>query len=209
MSTEQKVAEEIVKIGAFKYVLENPVTFKSGIVAPMYVDNREFPFHPSSWKVVIEGFKEMIKKNNIEFDVIAGVAVAGIPHSSALAFYLGKPSIFIRKEVKDHGTKSLVEGGDIKGKKVLLIEDLVSLGLSSLNAVKEIRNAGGVVSDCMIIVSYEFPESKENFKNSNVKLHALTSVLIILEEAQKLGKLKSNEVEKIKEWFADPHNWNK
>jgi orotate phosphoribosyltransferase len=209
MSTEQKVAQELIKIGAVKFVPDNPIIFKSGIKAPMYVDNREFPFHPDSWKVVIEGFENLTKKKNIKFDVIAGVAVAGIPHSAAVAFALGKPSIFVRKEAKDHGTKSLVEGGNVKDKKVLLIEDLVSTGGSSLRAVREIRNAGGVVEDCLVIVSYEFPEVQENFKNGNVKLHALTSVPVILEEALKIGSIKENEAEKIKKWMADPHGLGK
>ncbi|MFA6257646.1 MAG: orotate phosphoribosyltransferase [Candidatus Paceibacterota bacterium] len=205
MNVEQRVAQELIKIGAVKFVLENPITFKSGIVAPIYIDNREFPFHPSSWKVVIESFQELIKKNNINFDIIAGVAVGGIPHSAALGFSLNKPSIFIRKEAKDHGTKSLVEGGNIKGKKVILIEDLVSTGGSSLNAVKEIRNAEGIVNECLVIVGYDFMEAKENFKNNDVKLFTLTSVPVILEEAFKLGQLKEEQMKKIKEWFLDPH----
>lgn len=209
MDIEQKVAQELIKIGAVKFVLENPITFKSGIIAPIYVDNREFPFYPSSWKVVIEGFQELIKKNNINFDIVAGVAVGGIPHSAVLGFSSNKPSIFIRKEVKDHGTKSLVEGGNVKGKKVILIEDLVSTGGSSLNAVKEIRNAGGIVNECLVIVSYDFIESKENFKNADVKLLSLTSVPVILEEALKLGQIKEDQMKKIQEWFLDPHKWGK
>lgn len=207
MSTEKKIAGELLKIGAVKFVSQNPITFKSGIKSPVYVDNRGFPFHPESWKIVIEGFKDLIKQDGIDFDVVAGVAVAGIPHSSALGFALGKPSIFVRKEAKDHGTKSLVEGGDIKGKRVLLVEDLVSMGISSLSAVKEIEKAGGVVTDCMVIVSYEFEEAKEAFKNSNVKLHTLTSFPVILEEAERLGALNKTQLEKITQWFADPHGW--
>jgi orotate phosphoribosyltransferase len=207
MSTEQKIAQELIKIGAVKFVSKNPVTFKSGIKSPIYVDNRNFPFHPDSWRMVIEGFQELIKKNNINFDVVAGVAVAGIPHSSALAYAMGKPSIFVRKEAKDHGTKSLIEGGDITGKKVLLVEDLVSMGLSSLNAVKEIEKAGGIVGDCVIIVSYGFKEAQTSFKNANVKLHTLTSVPIVLEVAEKMGTLNEIQISKIKEWMLDPHGW--
>jgi orotate phosphoribosyltransferase len=209
MNVEQKVAQELIKIGAVKFVPENPITFKSGIIAPIYVDNREFPFYPSSWKVVVEGFQELIKKNNINFDIIAGVAVGGIPHSAVLGFSLNKSSIFIRKEAKDHGTKSLVEGGNIKGKKVILIEDLVSTGGSSLKAVKEIRNAGGIIDECLVIVSYSFPEAKENFKNNNTKLFALTSVPVIIEEALKLGQITEEQMKEIKEWFLDPYKWGK
>jgi len=209
MNIAEKVAQELIKIGAVKFVPKNPVTFKSGIISPIYIDNREFPFYPDSWKIVIEGFQNLITDNNLQFDIVTGVAVAGIPHSAALGYSLGKPSIFIRKEAKDHGTKSLIEGGDIKGKKTLLVEDLVSLGMSSLSAVKEIRNADGIVNDCLVIVSYDFAEAKEAFKKANVELHALTSVPVILEEALKLGALKQNEVDTIKEWFANPHSWGK
>ncbi len=208
MNTAQKVAQELIKIGAVKFTPKNPVTFKSGISSPVYVDNREFPFYPDSWKVVLEGFQNLISENNIEYEIIAGVAVAGIPHSAALAYSLGKPSIFIRKEAKDHGTKTLVEGGDIRSKKTLLVEDLVSLGTSSLSAVKEIRQAGGVVNDCLVIVSYDFADAKEAFKKANVNLHALTSVPVILEEALKLGELKQEEVDLIREWYVDPHSWD-
>jgi orotate phosphoribosyltransferase len=207
MHTGHKVAKELLKIGAVKFVSKNPITFKSGIKSPIYVDNRNFPFHPHSWKIVVAGFEEVIKKENLHFDVIAGVAVAGIPHSSALGFVLDKPSIFIRKEAKDHGTKSLVEGGDINGKKVLLVEDLVSMGSSSLNAVKEIRKAGGIITDCLVIASYGFAEARENFKNANVHLHVLTSFPVILEEAQKLHTLSDVQIKKITEWFVDPHGW--
>ena len=89
------------------------------------------------------------------------------------------------------------------------MEDLVSTGGSSLNAIKEIQKAGGIVFDCLVIVSYNFPEAKENFKNVNIKLYTLTSVPIILEEALKLGTLKQEEVNKIKDWYANPHYWQK
>jgi len=203
MSTEQKVAEALVAIGAVRFNFKDPITFKSGIKSSVYIDNREFPFHPKLWEIVIDGFKDLITKDKISFDVLAGVAVGGVPHSSALGFVLGKPSLFVRKEAKDHGTKNLVEGGDIKGKKVLLIEDLVSTGVSSLNAVKEIRKAGGVVDDCLVIVSYNFAEAKVAFKNANVKLHALTSFPVILEEIKKVGLLKEVEIAQINKWLAD------
>ncbi len=207
MTTEQKIARILLQIGAVRFNPGKPVVFKSGIISPVYVDNRKLPFHPKEWQAVTKGFEDIIKKKKISFDALAGVAVGGVPHSSALAFSLKKPSVFIRKEAKNHGTKSLVEGGDIKNKKIILIEDMVSTGASSLKAVKEIKKAGGMIKDCLVIVSYDFKEGKDNFKNAGVKLHALTSFPVILIEATTLGILKIEEVVKIQQWFSDPHGW--
>jgi orotate phosphoribosyltransferase len=207
LTTEQKVAQALLKIGAVGFNLGKPITFKSGIVSPVYVDNRTLPFHPMEWKIVLEGFKSLVEKENIQLEIVAGVEAAGIPHSAALGYLLNIPSVFIRKQVKDHGTKKLVEGGDVSGKKVLLVEDLVSTGGSSLKAIEAMRAEGAHADDCLVIVSYDFAEAKENFKNANVTLHCLTSFPIILEEAEKLGVLNQDQIEKIKEWFADPHGW--
>ncbi len=203
MNTAQKVAEVLLEIGSVGFVPDSPISFKSGIKSPVYVDNRKFPFHPAEWNVVIEGFADIIKKNNINFDVIAGVEAAGIPHSAALGFFLKKPSVFVRKQAKDHGTKKMVEGGDVKGKKVLLIEDLVSMGNSSLSAIASLRAEGAIVEDCLVIVSYDFPEAKEAFIKNNVNLHTVTHFPTILEEATKRNILKDTDLKIVKEWFAE------
>lgn len=209
MTTEQKVAHALLKIGAVGFVPDNPITFKSGIISPVYVDNRKFPFHPKEWHIVIEGFKDLIKENSIPYDVVAGVEAGGIPHSAALGFYLDMPSVFVRKQAKDHGKKSMVEGGNVKNKRVVLIEDLVSTGGSSLNGVESLRAEGAIITDCLVIVSYDFIEAQNAFKEANVNLHPLTTFAVILEECLALGKLTKAEIEKIKEWFLDPHSWGK
>jgi orotate phosphoribosyltransferase len=201
MNTEQKIAQALIKIGAVSFP-KDLITFKSGIQSPVYVDNRKFPFHPSAWQDVIEGFADVIKKENINFDVIAGVEAAGIPHSSALGFFLKKPSVFVRKQAKDHGMKKMVEGGDVAGKKILLIEDVVSAGHSSLSGVVALRAEGAIVDDCLVISSYGFQEAKDGFKKANVRLHTLTSFPVILEEAKKLGILKGEELKKVEEWIV-------
>ena len=204
---EKEIAKALIKIEAVGFNLENPITFKSGIKSPVYVDNRKLPFFPEEWKIVLNGFKEIIEKNNIDFDIIAGVEAGGIPHSAALGFLLGKPSIFIRKKAKEHGTKSMVEGGSVNGKKVLLVEDLISTGGSSLAGIESIRNEGGIVNDCLVIVSYGFREAEDAFQKANVTFHPTTSFPVILDEAISVGKIKETDINKVKEWFADPHSW--
>ena len=203
MDTSHKVAQALLKIGAVKFVLDNPITFKSGIVSPVYVDNRIFPFNPTEWQTVIEGFAELIQTNNLNAEIIAGVEAAGIPHSSALGFLLKKPSVFVRKQAKDHGTKKLVEGGNVSGRKVVLVEDLVSTGISSLSAVEMLRQEGAVVSDCLVIVSYGFTSAKQAFKDAGVKMHSLTSFPVILEEAKKQNLIDEDGFKKIEAWFAE------
>lgn len=209
MDYQKEVAKALLEIGAVGFKPKEPVTFKSGIVSPVYVDNRRFPFHPQEWKIVIEGFKDLIEKDNIFCDVIAGVEAAGIPHSAALGFFTQKPSVFVRKEAKDHGLKKRVEGGDITGKKVLLIEDLVSTGGSSLSVIDAMRAEGGEVNDLMVIVTYGFKESTEAFKRAKIKLHALTSFPLILEQALAMDKFSPDEKIIIEDWFNDPHGWGK
>lgn len=204
---EQKIAEILIKIQAVIFVPTQPSTFKSGIISPVYVDNRKLPFHPKEWKIVLESFRDLIKQKNIDFDIVAGIETAGIPHSAGLGFILDKPSVFVRKQVKNHGTKSRIEGGSVQGKKVLLIEDLVSTGESSLNGVETLREEGAIVDNILAIVSYDFPESKKAFRQTRTNLFTLTSFPVILEEAKNSGLLTEDQVVIIKEWLNDPYNW--
>lgn len=197
----------LLKIGAVGFLPDNPITFKSGIKSPVYVDNRKLPFYPEEWQKVISGFEALIKEKNLQFDVIAGIESAGIPHSAALGFLMKKPSVFIRKKVKEHGTKKRVEGGNVDGKRALLIEDLVTTGSSSLAGVEALREEGAEVKDCLVIVSYGFPEAEKTFAEADVELHALTSFPIILKEAASSGLIKEKDELLINDFLADPHNW--
>ncbi len=205
---EKETAKVLLQINAVGFSINKPITFKSGIKSPVYVDNRKLPFHPKEWKVVLSGFKDLIEKNHIEFDVIAGVEAGGIPHSAALGFLVEKPSVFVRKQAKEHGTKSRIEGGDVKNKKVLLIEDLISTGGSSLASIEALRNEGAIADDCIVIVRYNLPEAAENFEKAKVRVHALTPFPVILEEAIAMGKLSGEEAESVRNWLSDPHGWS-
>jgi orotate phosphoribosyltransferase len=203
----RRVAEALVTIGGVGFAVNQPITFKSGILSPMYMDNRKFPSYPKEWRVVLDGFVEMITTKPIEFDVLAGIETAGIPHSAGLGVILEKPSVFIRKEAKDHGTKKMVEGGEVKNKRVLLIEDLVTTGGSSLHGVRELRAAGAVVTECLVIVSYGLAEAEEAFANEGVKLTALTNVAEVVAVAEERGKITSTEKQVVLEWLKNPREW--
>lgn len=204
---EQQIARALIEIEAVIFRPLNPVTFKSGIVSPIYVDNRRIPFYPTQWRMVIDAFHHFIQEKNIPFDVIAGIETAGIPHSAALAYAMSKPSVFVRKQTKDHGLKSRIEGGDVTGKRVLLIEDLITTGSSSLSGVEALREAKAAVTDVLAVISYGFAEAREAFAAANVHLHTLTTFKTILDEAVCSGKFNPSDQHIITHWLTDPYNW--
>ena len=145
-SRSREIAEALIAIEGVGFRPAAPITFKSGIKSPVYCDNRRFPFWPEQWAKVIRGFEGLIAEREIAVDVVGGVEAAGIPHSAALGFAMRTPSVFIRKELKEHGTKKRVEGGDVTGKRVVLVEDLVTTGGSSIAAIEALRAEGAVVT---------------------------------------------------------------
>lgn len=209
MTIGQKIARALLTIDAVGFIKGEPIRFKSGILSPVYVDNRKLPSHPKYWKVILNGKKKLIINKKIRFDLIAGIESAGIPHSAALGFYLNKPSVFVRKQEKDHGTKKRVEGGEVKNKRVLLIEDLVTTGGSSLSGVEALRTEGAKVSDCLAIVSYGFPETFRAFKKAKVRIHALVPFPIILKEAVAMKKCTPAQAKHVSWWYKNPWAWTK
>lgn len=205
--TPTLIANALIDIGAVGFRPDQPITFKSGIIAPVYVDNRKFPFHPKEWRTVIEGFQSLITEKNLKADVIAGIETAGIPHSSALGYVMRKPSVFVRKKLKDHGTQIPIEGGEVSGMNVVLIEDLISTGSSSLHGVDALRAANATLSALLAIVGYDFKEAADNFGAANVTFHTLTTFPIILAEAVRRTVLSVDERTIVEDWFADPHGW--
>ncbi len=204
---KQSIANALLDIGAVGISPDAPITFKSGLISPVYVDNRALIFHPDAWRAVIKGFQALIDARDLRFDVIAGVAVGGVPHSSALAFSAGCPSVFIRKEAKGHGKGNRIEGGGVLGRSVLLVEDLVTTGGSSLSAVAALRAAGADVSDVLAIVSYEFPEANAAFESADVRLHTLTDFDTLLAAARQRELIRSDQDTQIRAWLADPRAW--
>ncbi len=202
-----EIAEALIDIEGVGFRPWDPVVFKSGIVSPVYCDNRRFPFWPEQWAKVIHGFERMIERDAIGFDILGGIEAAGIPHSAALGFAMRRPSVFVRKEAKGHGTKRRVEGGDVAGKRVLLVEDLVTTGMSSLSGIEALRAEGGVVTDCLAIISYDFAEAKEQFQSAGVTLHPLTSFEAVLQAAEGRHIVDSAAASLVRDWLRDPSGW--
>ena len=205
----QQIAADLAQIGAVKFTPNAPIRFKSGILSPVYVDNRIIPYHYATWEKVIAQFIHVAKHNCEPFDVIAGIATGGIPHSAVLAYQLKKQSVYVRKEEKEHGLKNRVEGGDVSQKQVLLVEDMITTGGSSLSGVTALRESGAMVNECVAIVSYNFPEAKTAFSEAKMTLHTLTTFPVILSEAQELGLVDDKTAHLVTDWLSDPHGWAK
>jgi orotate phosphoribosyltransferase len=204
-----EVAEALIEIKGVGFRPADPITFKSGLKSPVYCDNRTFPFWPAQWAKVIHGFEKLIADDNISFDVIGGIEAAGIPHSAALGFSMSRPSIFIRKEAKEHGTKKRVEGGDVTGKRVLLVEDLVTTGGSSLSGIEALRAEGAIVTDCLAIISYGFSDATEKFAAAGVRLRPLTTFEAVLEIAVTRAMIDEAGASSVRDWLKDPRGWAK
>lgn len=203
---QQQIAEQLINIKAVGFV-DEPITFKSGIKSPVYIDNRKLPFYPQAWKVVLAGFQQLIQDLKLDYDVVAGIETAGIPHSATLGYLQQKPSVFIRKAQKDHGTKKMIEGGLVDDKKVLLIEDHLTTGSSSLHGVNAIIQARGQVAACLAITSYEFAEATAAFAQAQVDVHTLTTFSHILDQALRSGQITEAIRHRVESWLSDPHGW--
>jgi orotate phosphoribosyltransferase len=202
-----RIAAALIEIGAVGFTPQQPVKFSSGLLSPIYIDNRCLPFHPEAWRLVIAGFERLIADRALNPDVVAGIEAAGIPHSAALAYRLRKPSVFVRKQPKDHGAKKRVEGGDVSGKVVLLIEDHITTGGSSLAGVGGLRAEGATVRHCLTITSYSFPEAAAAFDGAGVRLHVLCGLSALLEVALQKELFDQDALALILDWSHDPHGW--
>lgn len=209
MIEKSEIANALLDIGAVGFRPDRPIKFKTGLLAPIYIDNRKFIFHPTAWRKVIEGFETLLTDLQLKPDVIAGIETAGIPHSSVLGYVLERPTVFVRKKLKDHGTQIPIEGGDVTGHTVLLIEDNISSGSSSMHGVDALRAAGATVQNLFAITDYEFKESSATFGAAGITVHTLTTFSVVLDEAERRGDLSPENHASIDDWFADPWAWAK
>jgi orotate phosphoribosyltransferase len=206
MNLELETAKKLLKINAVKLQPENPFTWASGMKSPIYCDNRLTLSHPEVRNFIKESL--VAKSANFEiFNAISGVATAGIAHGALLADRLNLPFSYVRSKSKEHGRQNQIEGEIAKGSKILVVEDLISTGGSSIDAVKTLRNAGHTVVGVIAIFNYEFPIAIENFKNENCIFHTLSNYSSLLSLFNSDNKLSEEEYQALKDWKKDPVLW--
>lgn len=203
----KKIAAVSLEIGSIKLSPEDPFTWASGYRMPIYNDNRLLLRDIKHRFLVAEGFEHLIKSNNISYDLIAGTATAGIPHSTTLANLLKCPLVYIREKPKGHGLRKQIEGTLYEGEKVIVIEDLVSTGGSLISNIEGVRNAGGIVDYCFSIFSYDFETTKEKFADAKCTLLSLLTYSDLLEVAVEKGYIKDDSLAMLKEWRNAPFEW--
>ena len=206
--TAQKVAALLFESGAITFRTSRPFKFTSGILSPVYSDNRLLISDVKKREGITDFFIERIKKLK-KFDVIAAVATAGIPHASFVAQKLKLPLVYVRTSKKGHGLENQVEGRIKRGQTALVIEDLVSTGQSSTQAVKALRKLGANADNLLAIFTYNLNAANENFKKNKINFQALCSLETAVGVAKENGYLKKEQVKTILEWAKDPKNWAK
>jgi len=203
----KEIASDLLKIKAIKLQPENPFTWASGWKSPIYCDNRLSLSFPEIRSKIKTALSLAITNSFNGIDVIAGVATAGIPQGALVAEDLGLPFMYVRSKPKGHGLQNLIEGKLEKGNKVLLIEDLVSTGGSSLAAADAIRDAGGEVAGMAAIFTYGFSIAEENFQSKAVDLIVLSDYFNLLDYAQDERMFENDTLKILKEWREDPGSW--
>jgi orotate phosphoribosyltransferase len=208
-SIEIEVAKRLVQINTIKFQPSNPFTWASGWKAPIYCDNRKILSYPETRTFIRDQFVKVIKAKYPQAEVIAGVATGAIAHGVLVAEVLGLPFIYVRSKPKGHGLENLIEGDLRPGQKVVVIEDLVSTGESSLKAAEAISDFGGEVLGMLSIFSYNFPVANENFKKANLELTPLSRYEVLVDLALEHGDIKEEDVAQLIKWREDPSNWGK
>ncbi len=209
METGKKIAQTLLQIKAIKLSPANPFTWASGWRSPIYCDNRKTLSYPAARREIYESFASLITEKYPHADVIAGVATGAIACGVLTAEALGKPFIYVRSAPKDHGMANQVEGHFEPGSKVVVVEDLISTGGSSLKAVEALRSAGCDVLGMVAIFTYGFPTASSNFAQAGVELDTLSDYNTLIELATEQGYVQPEEVTTLREWRQSPDTWGK
>ncbi len=205
---EKQVAQRLLKVRAIKLQPKNPFVWASGWHSPIYCDNRKTLSYPSTRNFIRIELARLVMELYPDVEVIAGVATGAIAQGALVADLLGLPFVYVRPKPKDHGLENRIEGDLRPKQKVVVIEDLVSTGGSSLKAVEAIRNDGAEVLGMLAVFSYGFPHAEENFRNAKVELTTLCNYDAVLNEALATNYISEKDLEELKKWRKSPETWN-
>ncbi|MDE6575347.1 MAG: orotate phosphoribosyltransferase [Muribaculaceae bacterium] len=201
------LAEKLLRINALKLQPANPFVWASGWNSPIYTDNRRTLSYPSLRTFIKVELARMIMENFPEAEAVAGVATGAIAQGALVADMLNLPYAYVRSTPKDHGLENLIEGDLRQGQKVVVVEDLISTGKSSLKAVEAIRAAGGEVVGMVALFTYGFPIAEENFAEAGVKLLTLSDYNAMLDVALQTKFISEHDMDALRKWREDPANW--
>ncbi len=205
---ERLIANKLLQIKAVKLQPANPFTWASGWKSPIYCDNRKTLSYPSIRNLIKVEVARTICENYPDATAIAGVATGAIAQGALVADLLGLPFVYIRSKPKDHGLENLIEGELKPDSKVVVIEDLVSTGGSSLKAVNAVRNFGCEVTGMVAIFTHGFPVAEKQFKDAKVPLLTLSNYDAVIKEALRINYINKADIAVLEQWRKDPENWN-
>ena len=206
---EELVAKQLLQIKAIKLQPANPFTWASGWISPIYCDNRKTLSYPEVRDFIKIQFARRVMEEWPEVDVVAGVATGAIAQGALVADLLNKPFVYVRSSPKGHGLENLIEGDLKPGQKVVVIEDLISTGGSSLKAVEALRSNGADVLGMLAIFSYGFKVAEDNFSSAGVKYETLSDYQALIKVAAEVGYVSSDDLSTLSKWREDPANWKK
>lgn len=202
------IARGLIGIGAVKLSPTKPFVYASGLSGPIYCDNRLILSDLNLREKVIAGFLEIIQQKKLSYDLLCGIATAGIPHAAFVADRLKKPMVYVRPKAKEHGKKNQVEGAYRAHEQVLLFEDLVNQGASLMDAMKGIIEAGLTCRDCLCVVDYQMPEAAERLKKLSINLWSLTDFSSLISSALELNLIDDEGLQLLEKWHSDPKKWS-
>jgi orotate phosphoribosyltransferase len=206
---KKEIAAHLLGIGAVSLEPNDPFTWSSGLKSPIYCDNRLTLAYPNVRSAIADGLAALIRTHFSDAEAIAGTATAGIPHAAWVSERLNLPMCYVRSQAKGHGKGKQIEGKVAKGQKVVVVEDLISTGGSSLNAVRALREEGCQVLGVVAIFTYGLEKGKQAFAENNLEVHTLTDYGTLIETAVELGVVTEHDLATLRQWRENPEEWGK
>ena len=204
----EHIAQTLLEVGAVEVRPQEPFHYASGLKGPIYCDNRKLLSHTGARQKIRDAFVDLIREKKIDFDQLAGLATAGIPHASFIADQLNCPMVYIRSKPKAHGKRNQIEGDAGPNQKLLLVEDLVNQGASLEEALLGVKDAGLAAIGCLAIVTYQSQAASEVLSKYDVPLYNLTDFDTLCRVAKEMGKIEEADLELLKQWREDPKAWS-